>query len=231
MRNPVLSVVVLAFMTIGVGCVVHQHDRPPEGTPATPPATTPPAGTTATPAPTASTPPVADPNADIEADSDDPPAGTGALPAQTPVETPPATPGSAEELPPGVQDGKAASLAEGAPAGFWIWQNPTTGVWKLRTTTAKKLHTFKGRIKGVQSPIGKVKPSRTEFGDRIVRGSGGEVIFGFTTNGHIDGFDFRAKDCVRFDLQLDSGATAKKVNIGKDATAPKGNHFKLCPKR
>jgi hypothetical protein len=231
MRKPVLSVVVLAFMTVGVGCVVHQH-KPPDDPATTPPAATAPAPTatpTTTTAPTASTPPPADPNADIPAEADDPAAGTGALPAQTPVETPPATPGAAEDLAPGVQDGKPTALAEGAAAGFWIWQSPT-GVWKFRTTTAKKLHTFRGRIKGVQSPIGKVKPSRAEMNDRIIRGSGGEVIFQFATNGGIDGFDFRAANCVRFDLQLDSGATAKKVNVGKDGVAPKGNHFKLCPK-
>lgn len=86
-------------------------------------------------------------------------------------------------------------------------------------------------MKGVQKPIGKVHPSRTEFGDRIKRGTGGEVIFRFHTMGHIDGFDFRApKDtCIRFDLQLDSGATAKKVSIGKGAVAPKTNHFTICP--
>ena len=104
-------------------------------------------------------------------------------------------------------------------------------IWKLRTTTGKALREFRGRVKGVQKPIGTVRPSRTEFADRIKRGTGGEVIFRFHTLGHIEGFDFRAPAdaCVRFDLQLDSGATAKKVHIGKASVAPKTNHFTLCP--
>lgn len=229
MRKPVLSVVVLAFMTIGVGCVVHKHDGPPPA--ATPAATAAPAPAATTTAPAASTAPAADdPNADIPTDADDPAAVATPLPPQgTPVETPGGTPGLAEQLPPGAADGKPAGVEPGAPVAFWIWRN-AAGVYKLRTTTAKKLHTFRGRVKGVQAPIGKVKPSRTELGDRIIRGSGGEVIFGFTTNGHVDGFDFRAPKCVRFDLQLDSGATAKRVNVGKDAVQPKGNHFIVCPK-
>jgi hypothetical protein len=210
MRKPVLSVVVLAFMSIGVGCVVHKHEAPPAAAaPAATAPTAPAATTTAPPATTA--PPVAeDPNADIPADAEDPaPVATPLPPQGGAVETPTGTPGLAEQLPPGVADGKPAGVEPGAPAGFWIWRN-AAGVYKLRTTTAKKLHTFRGRVKGVQAPIGKVKPSRTELGDRITRGSGGEVIFGFTTNGHVDGFDFRAPKCVRFDLTT--------------------NHFIVCPK-
>jgi hypothetical protein len=235
LRTSLLGFFALAAST-WVGCVVHNNPpgaAPPAAaaTPAAAPAAAPAATPAATTAPTAA--PAAapeDPNAEIQADSDDPPAVADPLPKQETVEPPPATPGMPEETAAGIADGKPAGLEPGAPAGFWIWKNPA-GVWKVRTTTAKKLHEFKGRVKGVQKPIGKVRPSRTEFGDRIKRGTGGEIMFRFHTKGHVDGFDFRApKDtCIRFDLQLDTGATAKKVHIGKDKVSPKSNHFTICP--
>lgn len=233
LRTALLGFFVFAVST-GVGCVVHNNPGPAPG--ATPPAT-PTAAPTAAPttapttAPTAApTPAPDDPNADIADDAEDVPAVAAPLPKQQPVEDPPATQGMPEETTAGAVEGRPKGLEAGAPAAFWIWRN-AAGVWKVRTTTAKKLHEFRGRVKGVQKPIGKVRASRAEFGDRIKRGTGGEVVFRFHTMGHVDGFDFRApKDsCVRFDLQLDSGATAKKVHIGKDAVSPKTNHFVLCP--
>ncbi|HMR79322.1 MAG TPA: hypothetical protein PKD61_29650, partial [Polyangiaceae bacterium] len=103
------------------------------------------------------------------------------------------------------------------------------GIWKLRTTTAKNLHQFRGRVKGLRNAIEKVRPSRPEFTDRMAKGTGGEVYFRFHTKGHVDGFDFKVPGCVRFDLQLDQAAQAKKVFIGKGAMSPKSNHFVLCP--
>ena len=209
------------------GCVVQKAPEQPAPAPAAAPAPAPPA--TATAAQPAA---AADENeSDIPADADDPAAVSDALPPQPGWEEPPNTPGKAEDTTPGVADGRPKGLEPGAPAGFWIWRN-AAGIWKVRTTTAKKLHEFRGRVKGVQKPIGKMKPTRLEFGDHIHRGTGGEIAFKFATKGHIDGFDFRAPPaaCVRFDLVLDSGATAKRVFIGKDVVLPKINHFIICNK-
>jgi hypothetical protein len=228
---------ILAFISIAAaGCVIQQGPPPPnQQAQAAPPATAAPtaepaATPTAAPTATEPAPAVEDPNADIPADPEDPPTDSTPLPKQPAFDAPPPTPGLAEETAAGIGDGKPKGIEPAAAAAFWIWRN-AGGIWKLRTTTAKKLQSFRGRIKGVQKPIGKVKMSRTELGDRMKRGTGGEVIFSFATMGHIDGLDFRApKDaCVRFDLQLDSGAAAKKVFIGKNAVSPKGNHFIVCP--
>jgi hypothetical protein len=240
LRTPLLGVCAVLSI-VAAACVVQQAPPANQAAPGAPATTTAPAAApapapaTATAAPTATTPaapaPVADdPNSDIPSDSEDPAPVTTPLPPQQPLEPPPATPGLAEQMAAGVGEGKPSGMEPGAPAAFWIWRN-AAGIWKLRTTTAKKLHEFKGRVKGVQKAIGKVKPSRTELGDRITRGTGGEILFRFTTMGHIDGFDFRApKDaCIRFDLQLDSGATAKRVFVGKGAVSPKTNHFIVCP--
>jgi hypothetical protein len=57
------------------------------------------------------------------------------------------------------------------------------------------------------------------------------VYFKFTTNGHVDGFDFRVRDnaCVRFDLKLDGDSVPKRIHIGSRQIEPKSNHFVLCP--
>jgi hypothetical protein len=211
-------------------CVVQKApDQPAQPAAAAPPPAPATPATTATAAQPAAA--ADDNNAEIPADPDDPAAVADPLPPQPAFEEPPNSPGTAEATTAGIADGKPKGVEPGAPAAFWIWRN-AAGVWKVRTTTAKKLHEFKGRVKGVQKPIGKMKATRTEFGDHIHRGTGGEIIFKFATKGHIDGFDFRApkEDCIRFDLVLDTGATAKKVFIGKDSVSPKGNHFVLCTK-
>jgi hypothetical protein len=232
LRTPLLGMLIV-LGGFSVGCVI--KEAPPANQPAAAPATAAPApapATAATPTATATatptaTAPVEDTNAEIPADAEDPTPSTASIPAQDTWVDPPNTPGLAENTTAGMAEGRPKGLAAGAPAAFWIWRN-AAGIWKVRTTTAGKLLAFTGRAKGVQAPIGRVKPSRTEFGDRLKRGTGGEVVFRFMSKGAIDGFDFRApaKACVRFDLQLDGG---KVVHVGKEAASPKGNHFVLCP--
>jgi hypothetical protein len=214
----------IAGLTAG-GCVIEKAPAQPAPTAASAPAATPSATTAAAPPST----PADDPNAEIPTDSDEPTAVSDPTPTQPAWEEPPKTEGKAEDMALGIVEGKPKGLEPGAPAAFWIWRN-AQGIWKVRTTTAKKLHEFRGRVEGVQKPIGKVKPSRLEYGDHIRRGAQHEIIFKFATKGNIDGFDFRAPagTCIRFDLMLDRGATAKRVFIGKNAVSPKTNHFILC---
>ncbi len=216
----------LAVGGLVTGCVVHQrapNDPPP---PAVAPAPAPTAAPA--PAPTAAPAPAPAPTDEIAVDPEDPPPVATPLPPQETVEAPPPTPGLAERLPDGVGDGRPKGIEPGAPVAYWIWRNKA-GIWKLRTTTAKKLHQFRGRVKGLKHAIKKVRPSRQEFGDRMAKGTGGEVFFRFHTKGHVDGFDFKVPGCVRFDLQLDKGPAQKRVFIGKTSMKPKNNHFVLCP--
>jgi hypothetical protein len=198
-----------------VACTVHSYSSPPSS---------------AQPAAAAPPPASAEPEAPIASEPDDPPVVATPLPPQTPVDEPPETKTPPEQLPPGVANGKPPGLEPAAPAAYWIWRAPS-GVWKLRTTTATQLHTFRGRVHGVKAPIGAVRPSRTELGDRFVRAPDGNLYFKFTTNGHIDGLDFRVRDngCVRFDLQLDGGPAPKRIHVGAQSVEPKSNHFVVCP--
>jgi hypothetical protein len=172
----------------------------------------------------------AQPDAPIAAEPDDPPVVAAPLPPQQPVDAPPQTQSAPEQLPPGIANGRPPGMEPAAPVAFWVWRTPA-GVWKVRTTTATVLHTFRGRLHGTRAPIGALHPSRAELGDRFVRAPDGSVYFKFTTNGHIDGVDFRVRDngCARFDLQLDGGPAPKRIHIGAQSIEPKSNHFVLCP--
>jgi hypothetical protein len=174
---------------------------------------------------------VATPSSDppIAQEADDPAPVATPLPAQEPLDEPPETTTPAERLG-SIAKGKPAGMDPGAPAAFWIWR-ADSGVWKVRTTTAKQPHTFRGRVQGVTAPIGAIRASRNELHDRVARAPNGSVFFKFTTNGNVDGFDFRVRDnaCVRFDLKLDGGAVPKRIHIGSQQVEPKSNHFELCP--
>lgn len=211
----------LALCALGA-CVVHTGPPPAKSEPtaATPAPTAAPAATAtaATPAP-----------AELDADSDDPAPVADPLPKQEPVEDLPATMGTPERLIAGAAEGRPEGLKPGAPAGFWIWQNQA-GRWKVRTTTAKALHEFKGRVTGENAPIGPMRPSRAEFKDQVQRSPDGGLVFRFHTKGHVDGFDFMVPGCARFDLKLDTGPTPLRVFVGKAGISPRTNHFVLCPK-
>jgi len=168
---------------------------------------------------------------------------TGQLPVADPLPTQPAfeeppeppapatgTPAAPQELKPlSIADGRPRGLAPGAPAAYWIWRD-ATGLWHLRTTTARLEHTFRGRVVGASAPVGGVSPSRSEFRDRI-RVTPRGVVFSFVTRGHIDGFDFRPADnqCVRFNLDMGGGPRPKRIYIGARRRSPRTGVFNICP--
>jgi hypothetical protein len=151
-------------------------------------------------------------------------------PPQPDYQEPPEATTNPELLPPGVAGGRPPGFRPGAPAGFWIWQGPR-GSWLLRTTTTDALHQFRGRISGLTGDIVNVHPLRTEFRDRIRRGSKGAWAFSFATQSHADGFTFMTSDggCARFDLQLDGTSQPKRVFVGRGELQPRSGHFVVCP--
>jgi len=158
------------------------------------------------------------------------PAAPGAPPAgRQPVGDPPEPAKGAAELPPGSANGLPRGLNPGAPAAYWIWQDPADG-WHLRTTTAGASHQFMGRILAISGDIVGVKPMRTEHRDRVRYTKRG-LVFDFQTQGSIDGIDFRASDngCVRFNLKIDGGPAPKRVFVGSAGTEPPHAHFMVCP--
>ena len=142
-------------------------------------------------------------------------------PNQPPVvePPPPATP-TPVAVAPNIANGQPPNMKPGAPAAYWIWRDANG--WHLRTTTAKTLQRFNGKI---WSDVTEVKPVRLEMKDRL-KASTKWVIFAFDTGGHMDGFDFRSNGCATFNLQQGGN---KKVFIGSGEVQPANNHFTLCP--
>lgn len=159
-----------------------------------------------------------------------------ALPPQPAKEAPPASPVRAQLLPDGTGAGRPPGFRPDAPPAYWIWQGPR-GNWRVRTTTQRRAHTFRGVIHGVQGPIVRMQPSRNVFRDRVwpVDRTGGvnrAWAFSFATNDHADGFIFAAEGngCVRFDLKTDGGTTPIKIFVGPKQIEPVGGHFTVCPR-
>lgn len=145
-------------------------------------------------------------------------------------EEPPRTTARAQQLPPGVGTGRPRGFRPDAHAAYWIWQGPR-GHWRLRTTSQDHEHVFRGYIHPVETKIGDIQPSRTEFRDRIWKRDE-SWAFSFKTKSHADGFTFAAEGngCVRFDLQLDGGPERKRIFVGAREYQPASNHFVVCPK-
>lgn len=151
------------------------------------------------------------------------------LPPQPAKDEPPQTPTRPSLMAPGSAAGRPDGFTPGAAPAYWIWQGPRGG-WRIRTTTKKALHVFRGRITPLRTAIVGVDPSRTELRDRIWK-SGSDYLFSFKTAGHADGFTFKTRNngCLKFDLQLDGGPVPKRIIVGKKQVSPATNHFIVCP--
>lgn len=130
----------------------------------------------------------------------------------------------------GLADGKPPRLRPGAVMAYWVWQS-AKGDWHLRSTTARQLHRFQGRVHPLQgASLSNVKATRLEWGDRI-RLQGEDIVFDFSTQAGEDGFDFKLSGnaCVEMDLRIDKAPHPKLVVIGKTEQAPASAHFIVCP--
>jgi hypothetical protein len=120
-------------------------------------------------------------------------------------------------------------MKPGAPLAYWIWRDKDGVTWHLRTTTTTQLHRFSGRI-WADGTIQDLKPSRLETEDRLKKEDEGVLVFDFTTQGVIDGFDFKvaAGRCVTFHLLIDGKPAPQEVEIGQKEIAAGAATFRLC---
>ncbi|MCC6645877.1 MAG: hypothetical protein IT374_09940 [Polyangiaceae bacterium] len=167
------------------------------------------------------------------------PAATAAAPAAAPAATTEPLPQQPEivethapseppaDAPKGLAEGKPAGAVAGAPEAVWIWHDAAG--WHLRTTTARNLHRFQGRVWGAKGKIGNVTPTRTELGDRF-RKAGNWMFFDFNTKGGEDGFDFMVaeSDCVHFMLTIDGQPQPSRIHVGAQGTSPPKANFRVC---
>lgn len=202
MRTALLASVTLAASMTTAGCFIVP---PPQPAPAAAPTAT------AAPAPTATAAP-----APAEAFPQQPEIVETHAPAEAP-----------SEAPKGLAEGKPAGAVPGAPEAVWIWHDAAG--WHLRTTTARNLHRFQGRVWGGKGQIGNIRPSRTELGDRFRKG-GNWMYFDFNTKGHEDGFDFMIaeNDCAHFNITIDGQPQPSRIHVGAQGTSPPKANFRVC---
>jgi hypothetical protein len=126
-------------------------------------------------------------------------------------------------------NGVPPSMKEGAQLAYWIWRDTDGVTWHLRTTAGGKLHRFQGRI-WVDGTLSDLNPTRLENNDRLKKEDEGVLVFDFTTDVGIDGFDFKvtAGRCVTFHLLIDGKPAPQEVEIGKKEIAVGSATFRLC---
>jgi hypothetical protein len=223
------------------GCVVREG-RPNHGGSNTPPPPPPPPGGEVTPGPGApppppgggtpalGTPPSADPTPPAP-EPDDPVLTTPPrpIPPQPPVSEPPEARTPPAQLPGGVGMGRPKAFKADAGTAFWIWHN-ANGTWRVRSTAAGN-QTFGGRAVALSGKIGGVRPTRTEFVDRVIR-KDTHLYFKYASTGGIDGLDFNTQpdSCVRFQLSIGAGGAEGRIFVGENAVQPPSAHFIVCPR-
>jgi hypothetical protein len=206
-------------------CTVHVRDGannppPPPPAAAAPAPAAAPAAAAPAPGPVAAAPAPANTTGGVVGAPSTP--GYDPLPPnQPPVVEPPAPP-IAKPVPvqPNVANGMPPNLKPGAPAAYWVWRDGAG--WHVRTTTAKTLQRFHGKITG---DITSVTPVRIEMKDRL-KSTSSWIIFAFDTAGHMDGFDFQANGCATFNLHPNNN---KKIYVGSSELQPSSHYFTLCP--
>jgi hypothetical protein len=136
------------------------------------------------------------------------------------------TTASAFALPNDLFQGKPDFTAGGA-LGAWVWHDADGQHVRFTTVDNKVARHFTGKVCGAE--VTHVDPVRTDVADGIRVGPDGHcVVFDFTTNAGVDGFDFRMPDSgeVVYDLKIDGEPLApKQIHIGKTGISPKKSPF------
>jgi len=217
MTRRALSVGSCLFALTAPACAVGARAPaapPPAPAPASaaPPSPPAPAGS---PVPAAATP----------AESD---ARTG--PRDTPFFTTPEPREKPAAEPRGTALGMSKNLHDSPLDGLWVWHDERGSEWHLRTSTRGLAHRFNGRVWLSEGAFAGVRPSRTEWSDRL-RATGRAIEFDFHTQSGVDGFEFRASGarCIHFALSMDGRYDTDSIHIGASGAHPKAHVFTLCP--
>lgn len=151
----------------------------------------------------------------------------GENPRSAPFELNTSTSGSGTSTTAGIDAfGQPEGMGEGSSKRFLLWRN--NNVWHLRTTTARNKHTFRGEIVADKGTITELNAVSTERKDWVSLKDPKRISFELTTEGGIDGFDFRTTATnLKFTLTLDGQTKSSLVFIGSRATNPSTMPFTL----
>jgi hypothetical protein len=128
--------------------------------------------------------------------------------------------------------GKPDNFEPGKPAAYFVWHDRDG--WHLRTTTARKLHRFRGTIEVDSGEITELLNHNSEArGPDWARRSRDKkkVTFDLKTDGQADGLNFKVSDnaeTVTFSLNVDEGgAPTKRIFVGAQGRPPEASEFTL----
>jgi hypothetical protein len=119
--------------------------------------------------------------------------------------------------------GKPDKMEVGQTVRYYLWSDPNSTKWNIRTTTYKLTRQFSGTV----TPVGgtilgantkkmEKKGKNADYG-RIAEGEK-ELTFVLTTTTGMDGFDFTVSPDTReliFDLKIDGENKGDRVFVGK----------------
>lgn len=128
-------------------------------------------------------------------------------------------------------EGRPGAYHPGAPMAYWIWHDRDG--YHVRATTAREYHVFAGSV-NVGREFTLVLPFRLEGPREYVRKVGHRIEFWLSTDGGVDGFDFRATwpHEATFDLRIDSLNPARvlqHVFVGARDAHPSVMPFTIVP--
>jgi hypothetical protein len=131
--------------------------------------------------------------------------------------------------------GEPKGFKAGESARYAVWVG-TKGNWHVRTTTAKKLHHFTGKIYVEGGVFTGVEPHdleyKSKFGDwwRLSE-KRHEIVIDFKTDRGIDGINFQvSKEAkfVYFNLHIDGKHHKNQIFVGRAGQHPDRDPFALA---
>ena len=134
-------------------------------------------------------------------------------------------------------EGQPPGLAKKAKGPtYYLWRDGD--VWRLRSATSEKRHSFGGTIRVQNGRVKKLaaaglegqrpSPKRVDIG-RVSRDRT-RIDFSFKTNGRIDGFDFQVEGedaTLQFNLLTNGTAIPGRIRIGGNGNPAPGATFSL----
>jgi hypothetical protein len=146
-----------------------------------------------------------------------------------------ATAGKLQKVQPIDPVGEPKGFHGGDTARYAVWVG-SKGSWRVRTTTARKLHHFTGKIWVEGGVFTGVEPHDLEFKGRFgdwwrVSEKRHEIVIDFKTDREIDGINFQVSKEAKFlyfNLHVDGKHHKNLIMVGRGNHHPERDPFTLA---
>jgi hypothetical protein len=129
--------------------------------------------------------------------------------------------------------GQLKGFKAGETERFVVWHGK--GSWHIRTTTARNLHHFTGKIRVEGGTITTLEPHDLEFKGKFgdwwkLSENRKEIVVDFKTDRGVDGINFQVSPdakLVHFNLHIDGKHRKNLIFVGRDGQHPEKDPFML----